>query len=53
MSHVLHRVARLVDASKKRRDTSRKLDAVLRDPHLAKDIGIPHERLIIQKPDLW
>lgn len=53
MTHVLHRAARLIETSRDRRRTSRKLEAALRDPHLAKDIGLPHQHRPSQKPELW
>lgn len=53
MTHVLQRMTRRIDASMKRRQTSRKLEAALRDPHLAKDVGLPHERSPLRKPYLW
>ena len=53
MTHVLHRATRLLQTSKKRRQTSRKLDAVLRDPHLAKDVGLPYRSHSPRKSELW
>ena len=53
MTHVLHRMNRRLDKTMKRRQTSRKMDAILRDPHLAKDVGLPHHRRQLGKPELW
>ena len=41
MAHVLHKYARKLEQAAQRRRTSRKLKAVLRDPHMARDIGLP------------
>jgi len=53
MAHILHRFTRRLETSMKQRRASRRLNAVLRDPHLAKDIGLPPARRVSRKPDLW
>jgi len=53
MTHVLHRLTRRIEASLNNRRTSRRMEAVLRDPHLAKDIGLPPIIPKHRKPDQW
>ncbi len=53
MAHVLHKYARRLEQSAQRRRTSRKLKAVLRDPHMARDIGLPPELPEPQRFNRW
>ena len=53
MAHILHRITRRMETSLRNRRTSRRIEAALRDPHLAKDIGLPPYSQPHRKPDLW
>ena len=53
MAHVLHKYARKLEQSAQRRRSSRKLKAILRDPHMARDIGLPTELPEPRRFDQW
>ena len=53
MAHVITRFTQRLENSRMQRRSSRRLEAFLRDPHLAKDIGMRPRHPEPKKPVLW